>query len=339
MEHLEKKVLVTGASGFIALHCIKRLLNSGFKVRGSLREIKRENEIRKYLGMEFDKEQFEICKLDLLKDEGWKESMKDCSYLFHIASPCITKEPKNENEIIQPAVEGTIRALKFAQNSEIKKVIVTSSIASIVYGHNKNIYSQYDWTDNSKNLGAYIKSKTLADKAAWDFFNNIEFPTFKMTSIHPGLVFGPLFNLKTSSSSANLIIKMIKGEYPALPNIYFSVVDVRDVAKLHVESIYNEESDSKRIIVTSPKSISFLSISRNLRDLGYEKAPLKLVPNSLIHFLSFFSKDMKTSSLMIKKGYFNVDISQTISIYDWEPINFNETMKEMSKSLKYLLKS
>ena len=158
-----------------------------------------------------------------------------------------------------------------------------------------------------------------------------------MTSIHPGMVFGPVLSNQINSTSANLIIKMIKGEFPALPNIYFSVVDVRDVAKLHVESLTNSKSDFKRIITSSSKAISFLEISKILRKIGYKKSTLKTVPDQIIKLLAIFNKDMRTSKYMIKRGDFSLDLNQTSEIYNWEPTPFYETMVDMSNSLKKFL--
>lgn len=333
----QKKVLVTGASGYLALHCISELLENGFFVRGSLRDINKEREIRCALGNKIKGDNFEVCKLNLLDDSGWDISTTNCDYVMHIASPCIVKEPKDEKELIDPAVKGTLRALKAAHRSSVQKVILTSSIGSIVFGHNKEICDPSDWTDISAPVGAYIKSKTLAEKAAWNYVDNQKDNSFKMTSINPGMVFGPILSNQINSTSANLIIKMIRGEFPAIPNIYFSVVDVRDVAKLHVETLTNSRSDFKRIITSSPKAISFLEISRILRKMGHSKSTLKLVPNQIINLLAIFNKDMRTSASMIKRGNFSLDLSQTTDIYNWKPRPLYETMSDMSDSLKKFL--
>ena len=333
-ENSKKKVLVTGASGFIALHCISALLKNGFHVRGSLRDLNKESDIRNALGSKLKDENFEVCKLELLDDKGWEEATSNCDYLMHIASPCVFKEPKNEKEIINPAVYGTLNALRAAHASNIKKVVLTSSIGSIVYGHNKVVCNPSDWSDISFPAGTYIKSKTLAEKKAWEFVSKLKCPSLAMTTIHPGMVFGPLLSNQIKTTSASLILKIIKGEYPALPNIYFSVVDVRDIAKIHVDSLSNNKSDFKRVIASSPKAISFLEISRTLRKLGYDKSTLNQVPNKVINLLSYFNKDMKTSALMIKRGFFSLDISETISMYDWDPIAFDKTMFDMINSLK-----
>ena len=333
MANLQEKVLVTGASGYIASHCILHLLNNGYKVKGSLRNLYREKEVRNSLGAVSNDQNLEFCKLDLLKDEGWEKAAFDCDYLFHIASPCCINEPKNESEIIDPALEGTLRALKAANKSRVKKVVITSSIGSIAYGHNKSYCDPNDWTDISKNVGTYIKSKTMAEKAAWNFVNDQTDNSFVLTTIHPGMVFGPLLGNDKEGISANLVENMITGNFPALPDIYFTVVDVRDVAKLHLQSLTNKESDNKRIIATSQKAIPFIEISRILRELGFNKSPRILVPTKLIDFLAIFSRDMKNTSFMIKRGCYEVNMSETISIFDWDPIPFRKTLADMTISL------
>ena len=332
------KVLVTGASGYIALHCILELLKNGYRVKGSLRDLNREDEVRDSLGSKFNDNNLEFCKLNLLNDEGWDDAVSDCEYLFHIASPCFVEEPKNEKELITPALEGTMRALMAAHKSKVKKVVLTSSMGAIAYGHSKSICNSNDWTDTTKDVGAYIKSKTIAEKAAWDFVNNLTDKSFTMTTIHPGMVFGPLLSNDIEGISASLITKMITGKFPALPDIYFTVVDVRDVAKLHVQSLINHQTDQKRIIATSNKGIPFLEISQILRELGFNKSPNSLVPTQLINSLAMFNRDMKNTSYMIKRGYYGADISETTSLFNWTPIPFKKTLEDMTISLKKFLK-
>tara|TARA_Y100000589_G_C27184009_1_gene641952 strand:- start:1900 stop:2916 length:1017 start_codon:yes stop_codon:yes gene_type:complete len=334
MEINKDKVLITGASGYIALHCISELLKNDYIVKGSLRDLKREVEVRKSLNLDLDDNRLEFCYLDLLRDEGWEDATSDCDYLLHVASPFVIEEPKNESILINPALEGTLRALKAAENSNIKKVVITSSMASIAYGRNKRICDPNDWTDINQNVGAYIKSKTIAEKAAWDFIENQKNDLFKLTTIHPGMVFGPLLNKDVEGASASLINNMITGKFPAIPQIYFTVVDVRDVAKLHVQSLKNSRSDNKRIIATSQSSFAFAEISKILRDLGFDKSPKNLIPNQVINSLAPFKKEMRSTAFMIQRGSYETDISETISIYDWNPIPLQKTLEDMLASLE-----
>ena len=330
-----EKVLVTGASGFIATHCINELIKEGYLVKGSLRNMSREDEVRKTLEKDSDNHKLDFCKLDLLNDEGWSEATLDCDYVIHIASPFTIEEPKNESILINPALDGTLRALNASKNSsKVKKIVLTSSMAAIAYGHDKKICTPEDWTDTTKDVGAYVKSKTIAEKAAWDFINSDHENSLSMTTIHPGMVFGPLLSNDIDGASAELILKMINGKFPALPDAYFTVVDVRDVAKLHVESIRNNKSDKKRIITTSPQGINIMEISKILRKHGYKKAPQNFIPTKMINSLAPFNKEMKSMAAMVNRGSYGADIKETISIFNWEPISLEKTLLDMCESLK-----
>ncbi len=329
-----EKVLVTGASGFIATHCINGLLKKGYIVKGSLRDLSREDEVRKSLEQDSLNNNLEFCKLDLLDDVGWISASVDCDYVLHIASPFTIQEPKKESILINPALEGTLRALESAKNSKVKKVVLTSSMASIAYGHNKKLCSPEDWTDISKDVGAYVKSKTIAEKAAWDFVNKNKNDSFAMTTIHPGMVFGPFLTDDTDGASAELILNMINGKFPALPDAYFTVVDVRDVAKIHIESLTNRQSDNKRIIVTSSMGINIMEISKILRENGHIKSPKNVIPTKMINSLAPFNKEMKSMAAMVNRGSYGADIKETYSLFNWEPISLEKTLMDMCDSLK-----
>ena len=209
-------------------------------------------------------------------------------------------------------------------------------MAAIAYGHNKQLCSPEDWTDTTKNVGAYVKSKTIAEKAAWDFIHSDKEHSFSMTTIHPGMVFGPLLSDDIDGASAELLSKMINGKFPALPDAYFTVVDVRDVAKLHVESLRKNQSDNKRIIATSPQGINIMEISNILRKNGYKKAPQNFIPTKVINSLAPFNKEMKSMAAMVNRGSYGADITDTISIFNWEPISLEKTLIDMGNSLKQI---
>ncbi len=336
MEIKKEKVLVTGASGYIALNCINELLLQGYKVKGSLRDMSKEQLIRDYFVYENELINLEFCKLDLLNDDGWDEAVSDCEYIMHIASPFVIEEPKNEKDLIEPALEGTLRALNAANRNNIKKFILTSSMASVAYGHEAKTCNKDNWTDISKNVGAYVRSKTIAEKAAWEFIKEKKV-SFPLTTIHPGMVFGPIIGNEIKGASVNLIANMISGKFPALPEIFFTIVDVRDIAKLHVDSLKNQKSDNKRILATSENGFAFLDISRMLRNLGFDKAPQNTIPNKVINSLAAFNKDMRITSSMIKRGFYKVDLSETISIYNWQPIPLKETIIDMTESIQKII--
>ena len=332
------KVLVTGASGYIALHCISELLKKGYSVRGSLRNLDREEEVRSSIKKDVADDNLEFCKLNLLSDDGWQDAMHGCEYLLHMASPFITYEPKNEDDLIRPAKEGTLRALKFAKDAGIKKVVLTSSVAAIAYGHKKPICGPSDWSDINQNIGAYTKSKTIAERAAWDFINSQEQKNMTMTTIHPGLVLGPLLSNDIDGASADIMNKLITGQFPGNPNLNFTIVDVRDVALLHVKAISSDESNGKRCLTTSKDYLHMSKLSSILREGGYKKAPSKNIPNFIVKFLALFSSEMKGVARNLDRKY-KVDISETISLFNWKPIEIKKTILDMAASVQNILEN
>ena len=332
------KVLVTGASGYIALHCISELLKKGYAVKGSLRNLDREEEVRSSIKKEVADANLEFCKLNLLSDDGWQDAMQGCDYLLHMASPFITYEPKNENDLIRPAKEGTLRALKFAKDAGVKKVVLTSSVAAIAYGHKKPICGPSDWSDINQNIGAYTKSKTIAERAAWDFINSQEQKNMTMTTIHPGLVLGPLLSNDIDGASADIMNKLITGQFPGNPNLNFTIVDVRDVALLHVKAISSDESNGKRCLTTSKDYLHMSKLSSILRKGGYKKAPSKNIPNFIVKFLALFSSEMKGVARNLDRKY-EVDISETISLFNWKPIEIKKTILDMAASVQNILEN
>jgi dihydroflavonol-4-reductase len=332
------KVLVTGASGYIALHCISELLKKGYAVKGSLRNLDREEEVRSSIKKEVADDNLEFCKLNLLSDDGWKDAMHGCDYLLHMASPFITYEPKNEDDLIRPAKEGTLRALKFAKDAGVKKVVLTSSVAAIAYGHEKSICGPSDWSDINQNIGAYTKSKTIAERAAWNFINSQEQKNMAMTTIHPGLVLGPLLSDDIDGASADIMNKLITGQFPGNPNLNFTIVDVRDVALLHVKAISSDESNGKRCLTTSKDYLHMSKLSSILREGGYKKAPSKNIPNFIVKFLALFSSEMKGVARNLDRKY-EVDISETISLFNWKPIEIKKTILDMAASVQNILEN
>ena len=336
-----KKIFISGGSGYLALHCIKMAIEKGYQVKTSVRNESKKvevlNSIKKYLKKPED---LEFCFLDLLKDEGWEESMMGCDILIHIASPFPFKQPKNEQDLIKPAVDGTLRALNAAKKANINRVIITASVASIAFGHNKkNItVSHKDWTNTNslKGVDAYMKSKTFAEKVAWEFVNKDENTSMKLTTIHPSGIFGAPLGKNISGTSMNFIEQFITGKIPACPNITFGFVDVKDVAKLHIESLTKPESENKRIICSHSEPIEMLEVAKFLRESGFNKAPSKKLPDFIVKMMALISSDMKSM-----KTYLGVktifDTSQTKEIFDWNPISIKETIVESGMAVKKIL--
>jgi dihydroflavonol-4-reductase len=295
------KVLLTGASGYIGKHITLQLLNQGYEVRGSVRKLSKSDEVRNAVTPHLiDSSNLDsrltFVELDLEKDSGWDEALKGIDVLMHTASPFPIASPKDENELIRPAVDGTLRSLRAAKKAGVKRVILTSSNAA-VYGcdlpEGKTAYDESMWTDVNHPIGrvAYTKSKTLAEKAAWEFIKN-EAPEISLTTINPVLVLGaPLDN--NFGSSISVVERILKGKDPMLPDLRFPIVDVRDVAKLHVDSIKNDATKGERILASS-ETYSFVEIAKYLKTI-YPKGKIKTAqaPAFLIKFLSIFDGEIK----------------------------------------------
>ena len=287
-----EKVLVTGGSGYIGLHCISELLKEGYAVRTSLRSMDRKKEITDALsGLIKNDESLEFCKLDLMKDDGWDEAVRGCDYVLHVASPVYEKNMKDENSFIDPAKQGLIRALKPAIKYKIKRFVMTSSIAAITQGHEDLEIDEKSWSIIEKDTLPYIKSKTYAEKAMWSYMDEIEETNkIEVCTINPSFVFGP--SLSYDMGASNLLIRsLLVGKLPALAKIQFNVVNVVDVAKAHILALKSDRAAGQRFIV-SEKVLWLSDIANILKNNGFKKVPSIVVPNFLIGFLSFFLKDI-----------------------------------------------
>jgi dihydroflavonol-4-reductase len=294
-------VLLTGASGYIGKHITLQLLNQGYDVRASVRTLSKSNEVRSaVLAHLLDSSNLDsrltFVELDLEKDSGWDAALKGADVLMHTASPFPIASPKDENDLIRPAVDGTLRALKAAKTAGVKRVVLTSSNAA-VYGCDLPVgKSQYDetmWTDVTHPIGrvAYTKSKTLAEKAAWEYVKK-EAPEIALTTINPVLVLGAPLD-KNFGSSISVVERILKGKDPMLPDLRFSIVDVKDVANLHVASIKNETTYGERILAAS-ETYSFVEIAKLFKSM-YPKSKVKTTqaPSFVIKFLSLFDGEIK----------------------------------------------
>lgn len=217
-----KPVLVTGGTGFVAIHCIQQLLQKGYAVRTTLRSMSRKDEIIDMLkrGGITEVSKLSFAETDLTKDDNWNEAVKNCDYVLHVASPIFTRLPKNEDEMIRPAVDGTLRVLKAARDAGVKRVVITSSFAAVGYSHKDKttLITEESWTNpNQKGLSVYIKSKALAEKAAWHFMET-EGGNMELAAINPMAIFGPALS-PVLSSGFEMLKKVIDGSMKALPNL------------------------------------------------------------------------------------------------------------------------
>ena len=242
-------LLVTGATGYLASHLIKILLEKGYKVRGTVRSLaKKEKYEFLYSLVPEKKNNLELVEADLTDKASWPRVIEGVEYVFHIASPISASVPKDEMEIITPAVEGTLNVLEAAVEKKVKKVIVTSSCLAIFLGNNGKLCTEDDW-GNEAIAKPYPKSKILAEKAAWDFYEKNK-DKIDITVVNPALILGPQFT-KHGNSSETLIAEMLRGVYPGVMNVGLCFVDVRDAAEAHYKAMFTPGTTGKRYICTS----------------------------------------------------------------------------------------
>jgi dihydroflavonol-4-reductase len=245
----EDLILVTGGSGFVATHCIDQLLRAGYNVRATVRSLGREPEVRSALQSIGTPrvEALSFVAADLSADEGWTEAAAGCRYVLHVASPFPPRAPKHENELIVPAREGALRVLRAARDGGVERVVMTSSFAAIGYGHEARTapFTEADWTDLAgPDVAAYPKSKTIAERAAWDFTAS-EGGRLELSVVNPVAIFGPVLS-GDYAPSILFVKRLMDGAIPACPRLYFGTVDVRDVADLHLRAMTHPAAKGER---------------------------------------------------------------------------------------------
>ena len=298
---MTQTVLLTGASGYIAKHIALQLLEAGYNVRGTVRDLSRGAEvteaIRPHLKDDSNLEtRLAFVALDLTTDTGWTEAMDGVDVLMHTASPFPLDQPKNEDDLIRPAVDGAMRALRAAHAAEVKRVILTSSTAAIsgsALPAGDISFDETNWTDpTDPDAGAYVRSKTLAEQAAWNFVSK-DAPDMHLTTINPGFVLGAPLD-QHFGTSIQVIERLLRGKDPMLPDIGFSTVDVQDVAEMHVTVINKPETFGQRIM-TVDSFLTFKDIAQAVKAaFPSRRIPTRVAPNFLIRILGRFDPTIKS---------------------------------------------
>jgi nucleoside-diphosphate-sugar epimerase len=292
-------VLVTGGSGFIASHTILQLLAAGHQVRTTVRSAKREADVRAMLahGGATPGDRLTVTVADLERDDGWAAAVAGCEYVHHVASPFPATMPKHEDELIRPAREGALRVLRAARDAGVKRVVLTSSFAAIGYGHPAQTqpFDETAWTQpDVGDATPYVKSKTLAERAAWDFIAK-EGNGLELSVVNPVGVFGPVLGADYSTSII-IVQRLMDGSLPGCPKMYFGVVDVRDVADLHVRAMTAPEAKGERFLAVAGDFMTIRDIAVALKTrLGdtARKVPTRELPNWLLRVASMFDPAVK----------------------------------------------
>ena len=326
---MAERVLVTGISGYIGMYCGAELLQRGFEVVGTVRSLAKAEATRAAIAEVAPVDRLTFVEADLLADAGWDEAVQGCHYVLHVASPFVMAEPKDENDLIAPAVDGTRRVLDAARRAGVQRVVLTSSTVSMTTGKPSGTYGPDAWSDVDTNIGAYAKSKTLAERAAWDVLDGS--PT-ELAVINPGFVLGPALGDQADGQSVSLITDLIGGKMPMIPDVATGMVDVRDVARLHVAAMTAPGAAGQRFIAATAEPIAMAHVAQVLREAGYSKVPSRRAPNVAIRLMSLFDRQAKgmLPSLGKRAAY---DNRLTFDILAWQPTPVDASIREMAASI------
>jgi nucleoside-diphosphate-sugar epimerase len=331
-------ILVTGGSGFIGSHSILQLLAAGHQVRTTVRNLTRETDVRAMLrvGGAEPGDRVSFIAADLEKDAGWADAVAGCEYVLHVASPFPSNVPRNEDELIVPAREGALRVLRTARDAGVKRVVLTSSFAAIGYGHQPQHppFDETIWTDpNGAGVQPYVKSKTLAERAAWNFIAR-EGGGLELAVINPVGVFGPVLG-PDYSTSILIVQRLMDGAVPGLPRIYFGVVDVRDVADLHIRAMTHPAAKGERFLAVAGDFVSVRDVAMTLKSrLGpsAKKVPTRQLPDWLVRIAAL--RDPAVKQILPELGRKkNATNEKARRVLGWTPRSNEESIVATGESL------
>ncbi len=342
-------VLVTGGSGFIASHTILQLLAAGYQVRTTVRSMARERDVRAMLkvGGAEPVDRLQFVAADLMSDAGWPAAVAGCEFVLHIASPFPATVPKHEDELVLPAREGALRVLRASRDAGVKRVVLTSSFAAVGYGHapprepgavrgapQQAAFTEMDWTDpNGPDVMPYVKSKTLAERAAWDFIAR-EGAGLELSTVNPVGVFGPVLG-SDYATSIILVQRMMDGSLPGLPRMCFGAVDVRDVADLHLRAMTDPAATGERFLAVAGDFFWIVEIAEVLKERLGDKArrvPTRQLPNWLVRLAAF--KDPAVKQIIPELGKWkNATSEKAQRVLGWSPRSREDSVVATAESL------
>ncbi|WP_238655612.1 SDR family oxidoreductase [Paenibacillus piscarius] len=345
MAELNKPVvLVTGGSGFIAVHIIVQLLEKNYRVRATLRSMGRQDEVKAMVlagGVaNINIEDLSFVEADLTSDKNWNQAVKEADYVIHVASPTPNRIYKDENEMIQPAREGVLRVLRAARKAGVKRVVLTSAFGAIGVGHKQHTgpYTEEDWSNTEANIHPYQKSKTLAERAAWEFIRQ-EGRGLELSTVNPVGVMGPILG-KDYSHSNEIVRNMLEGKLKSVPKIYSDYVDVRDVAALHILAMVRPEANGERFIASSAENLSTLEIAGILRKhLGQdaEHVPTKELPNLFVRAAALFNPQLRMIATLLGQDM-STSNEKAKRLLGWNPRPAEEAIIATGESMLSIIR-
>jgi len=335
----EQTVLVTGGSGFLGGWCLVELLQRGYRARTTIRDLAREGEVRAAVGTQVDaRDRLDVVAADLTNDDGWTDAVAGCDYVLHVASPFPPAQPKDPDELIVPARDGTLRVLRASLAAGVKRVVLTSSVAAVRRPAADSVangrdLTEDDWNDpDNPHTTPYTRSKTIAERAAWDFMR-AEGAEDRLVTVQPGAIIGPVLG-RDRSYSLQAVERMLTGKMPGLPRLGFSFIDVRDVAALEVAAMSAPEAGGQRLIAAST-FLWFSDVAAILREqLGPDarKVPRRGVPDFVVRVLARFDPELR--SIVGELGHkttYSVDNARRR--VGWSPRPMQETIVDCARSL------
>lgn len=332
------QVLVTGAYGYIAAHCILQLLEQGYRVRGTLRNLDSHAAVVRQMFAQAgaDTGQLELVQADLLDDRGWERAAQGCVYVLHVASPVGTVPRDQVEALVKPAREGTLRVLKAAAQAGVRRVVLTSSLAAVLEGHTDSgrTFDERDWSQVDRRIRPYALSKTLAERAAWDFVNQPDaHMSMELAVINPANVFGPLLDPR-HTSSPEMILRMLRRAYPGCARLHWLSVDVRDVAAAHLLAMTLPQAAGERFCCIT-QALWMVEIARILNrhfaDRGY-RVPERLLPDVLVRLVTLFDP-LARDNLAGLGVRWQVSNRKLVELLGWQPRPLEGSLVDTAESL------
>jgi nucleoside-diphosphate-sugar epimerase len=337
--HDEQTVLVTGGSGFLGGWCVVELLKRGYRVRTTVRDLAKEDALRRNLATQLEADgRLSVLAADLMSDEGWADAVAGCDYVLHVASPFPPAQPKDPDELIVPARDGTLRVLRASVAAGVKRIVVTSSVAAVRNFRDgatarERPLTEQDWSDpDNPRLTPYTRSKTVAELAAWQYMRE-QGAEQRLVTIQPGAIIGPVLG-SDRSYSLQAIERLLNGSMPGLPRLGFSFIDVRDVAALEADAMTAPEAGGQRLIAAGP-FLWFADVARILREQlpdAAGKVPRRTVPNIVVRTMALFDPGVRSvvSELGKKTTYSLENAERRVG---WTPRPVEQSIVDCARSL------
>ena len=333
----DDQVLVTGGTGFLGTHAIAQLVQAGYRVRTTVRTLGREDEIHQSLaraGLQ-GRIDLELVVADLSEDVGWAEAVEGVRYVLHLASPFPPAVPQDDDEVVVPARDGALRVLRAARDAGVERVVLTSSFAAVGYGHapTDREFTEEDWTNGEAPLGAYIRSKLVAERAAWDFVA-AEGGSLELSVVNPVGIFGPPLTADLSSSIG--LARQLITAMPAVPRLATTVVDVRDAADLHLRAMTSPEAAGERFLASTGEPLAFREVARILREaVGQENAAPDVLDDDVVREAA--KTDQGTATMLTELGRVRrVSSAKARTVLGWRPRSDVETLQATAHALRDL---